>query len=388
MRYCVIIPTYNNDSTLEKVINGVREFTENIIVVNDGSTDRTAQILSNVILVNGSLKVIAYQVNRGKGYAIRQGLDLAIKEGYDYVITIDSDGQHDPADIPSFIAAVENSPDSLITGDRNLGVKNISRGSRFANKFSNFWFRFLTGIKLNDTQTGFRLYPLGPLKSMRFFTVKYEFETEILVRAAWKGIKISSVPVRVYYPPAEERVSHYRFFRDFARISLLNTCLVLAAVFYIIPFSSLRNLNKEKIKEFVNKHILLTRETNLKISLAIAFGIFMGIVPIWGFQLVTALALAHIFRLSKFLVAVAANISIPPMIPLILYLSYATGGIVLGTGSRISFSGEITLKTFENNLLQYITGAFIFAAVFAAFAGLVSFVVLKLVRRKPVILSM
>ncbi len=388
MRYCVIIPTYNNDKTLEKVINGVREFTEDIIVVNDGSTDRTPQILGNVIHCNGSLKVIAYQVNRGKGYAIRKGFDLAIREGYDYAITIDSDGQHDPADLPAFIAAVENEPGSLITGDRNLDEKNISCGSRFANTFSNFWFRFLTGIKLKDTQTGFRLYPLGRLKAMRFFTVKYEFETEILVRAAWKGIKIGSVPVRVYYPPREERVSHYRFFRDFARISLLNACLVLAALLYIKPFSTLRHLNREQVKGFVNKHIFLTRETNLKIALAISLGIFMGIVPVWGFQLVTALALAHVFRLSKFLVAVAANISIPPMIPLILYLSYATGGIVLGTGNRISFSGEITLKTFENNLFQYITGAFVFAAVFAVFAGLVSFIVLKLVRRGPEIFSL
>lgn len=385
MRYCVIIPTYNNDTTLERVINGVSKVTGDIIVVNDGSTDGTSGIIDKLTDKYDSLKVISYPENIGKGYAIRKGFDLAVREGYNYAITIDSDGQHDPADIPAFIAGIENEPDKLIIGDRNLAGRNISGGSRFANNFSNFWFKFLTGIKLRDTQTGFRLYPLDKLKSMRFYTRKYEFETEVLVRAAWKGIKIDSVTVKVYYPPQEERVSHYRFFRDFLRISILNTVLVIIAILYVKPFSFARYLKKENIRDFVNKHILLTRESNLKISLGIALGIFMGIVPIWGFQLITALTLAHIFKLSKFLVAVAANISIPPMIPLILYLSYVTGGIVLGTGSRISFSGEITLKTFENNVFQYITGAIVFAAVFAVFAGLASFLILKLIRRRPAI---
>ncbi len=383
MRYCVIIPTYNNDATLERVINEISKFTEDIIVVNDGSTDSTSRIIDDLNDKSDSLKVVSYLKNMGKGYAIRMGFDLAVKEGYNYAITIDSDGQHNPADIPAFITEIEKEPDKLIVGDRNLAESNISGGSRFANSLSNFWFKFLTGIKLKDTQTGFRLYPLDKLKSMRFLTRRYEFETEVLVRAAWKGIKIDSIPVKVYYPPKEDRISHYRFFSDFLRITILNTLLVIIALLFVKPFSFARYLKKENIRDFVNKHILLTSESNLKISLAITLGIFMGIVPIWGFQLITALTLAHIFRLSKFLVAVAANISIPPMIPVILYLSYVTGGIILGTGSKISFSGEITLKTFENNVFQYIIGAIIFAAVFALFTGLASFFILKLVRRKP-----
>lgn len=380
MRYCVIIPTYNNDRTIEIIITGVSRITKEIIVVNDGSTDSTSQILSQY----DYLKIVSYPRNRGKGFAIRKGFDLAIAEGFNYAITIDSDGQHYPEDILKFIEKVDNEPDILIAGDRNLLNRKMSAGSRFANNFSNFWFRFLTGIKLHDTQTGFRLYPLDRIKGMKFFTSKYEFETEILVRAAWKGIKIVSVPVNVYYPPKEERISHYRFFTDFLRISLLNTILVIVALLYYKPFYFVRYLTKENVKEFVSRHILLTRESNMKIALGITLGVFMGIVPIWGFQLITALALAHIFRLSKFLVAVAANISIPPMIPLILYLSYLTGGIVLGTGTRIQFTGDITLKTFENNLFQYIIGSIVFAAVFSIFTGIASFFILNLVRRKPV----
>lgn len=379
MKYCVIIPTYNNDKTLEGVISGVGKITRDIIVVDDGSTDNTSRILKRF----DYLPIVSYPINKGKGYAIRKGFELAISEGFNYAITIDSDGQHNPEDIITFLTRIEDEPGIMITGDRNLADKKLPGGSRFANWFSNFWFKFLTGIKLKDTQTGFRLYPLDRIKEMRFFTRKYEFETEILVRAAWKGINIESVPVRVYYPPEGERISHYRFFRDFIRISILNTVLVLFSLLYIKPFSFVKYLTQENVREFVTKHILLTRESNLKITLGISLGVFMGIAPIWGFQLITALALAHIFRLSKFVVAVAANISIPPMIPLILYLSYVAGGIVMGTGSKIHFTRDITIKTFENNLLQYIIGSIVFAAVFSIFTGIISFFILKWIRRKP-----
>jgi glycosyltransferase involved in cell wall biosynthesis len=381
MRYCLIIPTYNNDKTLEKVISEAGRITNDIIVVNDGSTDNTLQILKRYDF----LKIVTYQQNKGKGFAIRKGFELAFLEGFTHAITIDSDGQHDPSDIKAFLNLIEKEPDILIAGDRNLSERNISKGSRFANRFSNFWFKFLTGISLKDTQTGFRSYPLERLKGMKFFTRKYEFETEILVRAAWKGIEVRSVPVNVYYPPEKERVSHYRFFSDFLRISLLNTILVLVALLYVKPFSFVKYLTKRNIREFVNKYILLTEESDLKVSTAIAFGVFMGIVPIWGFQLITAIALAHFFRLSKFVVAVAANISLPPAIPFILYLSYITGGVVLGTGSKLKFNSDLTVKSFENNLFQYIIGAIVFAVIMGILAEIISLIILKLVRKNRLV---
>lgn len=381
IKYCVIIPTYNNEKTIEAVISGVHAITDDIIVVDDGSTDNTGEILKKFDF----LKIVSYKPNKGKGFAIRKGFDEALIEGFTHAITIDSDGQHDPADIESFTGIAEKNPGLLLTGDRNLAEKDLSKGSRFANNFSNFWFRFLSGIRLNDTQTGYRLYPIGILKSTRFFTRRYEFETEVLVRSAWKGVKIESVPVNVYYPPKDERVSHYRFFSDFLRISLLYTVLAFAAIFIVKPFSFVKYLTKANIKEFINKHILLAEEPDSKIAIAIGFGVFMGILPIWGFQLIAAIALAHLFRLSKFLVAVAANISIPPMIPVILYLSYISGGIVLGTGSRIKFSGDLTIRSFENHVFQYIVGSIVFAFIFSVLILILSYIILKLVRHKPAV---
>lgn len=380
MKYCVIIPTYNNEKTLESVISGVLVHTREIIIVNDGSTDGTAEILSRF----SNLKIISYTPNRGKGYAIRQGFKAAVGSGYDYAITIDSDGQHYPSDIETFVKTAAETPGSLIVGARTLDPSRMSKGSSFANNFSNFWYRFLTGVKLTDTQTGFRLYPLSQIKDMKFYTRKYEFELEILVRAAWRRINVTSAPIKVYYPPVQERISHFRPFRDFARISILNTIFVFIALLYVKPFSFLRYLTKENVKDFINRHILLTSDTNMQISLAVALGIFTGILPIWGFQLVLAIGLAHLFRLSKFITAVAANISIPPNIPILLYLSYITGGIVMGTGSSIKFSTNLTVKSFETNLIQYIIGSIVLSVVLGIAFGIITFVVLKIFRKKRV----
>jgi glycosyltransferase involved in cell wall biosynthesis len=377
MKYCVIIPTYNNGTTLEKVISEVLKITTDVIVVNDGSTDNSALILQKF----DSLKMLSYSLNKGKGYAIRKGFERAIADGYNYAITIDSDGQHYAEDIGVFIRKISEEPDSLIVGTRNLARENIPEASGFANRFSNFWYRFITGINLSDTQTGFRLYPLDRIKGMRFFTHKYEFELEILVRAAWEEIRIISVPIRVYYPARNERISHFRPFKDFARISVLNTIFVVIALLYIKPFSFLKYLRKENIRDFINKHILITNDTNLNLSLAITLGIFMGIIPIWGFQLIVAIALAHLFKLSKFIVVVAANISIPPMIPLILYASYMTGGFVLGTGVKIRYSADLTIHTFYFNLLQYIVGSIVLAIILSIFLGVSSFIILSLTRK-------
>jgi glycosyltransferase involved in cell wall biosynthesis len=381
MEYCVIIPTYNNQKTLEDVISGVLKLTKDIIIVNDGSTDFTNDILEKF----SYLTIISYEKNRGKGYAIRQGFEAAISKGYSYAVTIDSDGQHFPEDILTLVKEIDKSPDNLIIGERNLSREELSKGSSFANRFSNFWVRFLTGQHLPDTQTGFRLYPLKPLTGMRFYTSKYEFELEVLVRSAWKGINIQSVPIKVFYPSRAERVSHFRPFRDFFRISLLNIVFVIIALIYVKPFSFLRYFRKENLKGFISEQIFQSQESNFNISLAVALGIFTGILPIWGFQLLTAIALAHLFGLSKLITSVAANISIPPMIPIIVYLSYLTGGFLLHSGGNIKFTTSLSVKSFENNLLQYVIGSIALAIILSIVAGMLSYVILKYFRKKRLV---
>jgi len=108
----------------------------------------------------------------------------------------------------------------------------------------------------------------------------------------------------------------------------------------------------------------------------------MGIVPLWGFQLAIAIAGAFVFRLNKILVVIAANISIPPMIPIVLFLSYVTGGLWLGhSASHLSFSNDITLETLSKNLLQYLLGAVTLAIIAGIVFGGITFVLLKIFKR-------
>ena len=241
---CVLVPTYNNEKTLQRVINGVLYFTDHIIIVNDGSTDTTSVILQNY----PEIRVIHLPENKGKGNALKTGFREAEKMGYRYAITIDSDGQHYPDDIPVFVEALLNeSQEVLLIGNRNMAQDGIPKKSSFGNRFSNFWFWFETGIKLEDTQSGYRLYPLHKIPR-KYFTPKFEFEIEIIVRTAWRHIPVKNVPVKVLYDPAE-RVSHFRPFKDFTRISILNTILVAITLVYIIPRNFILNFKKKVLKD-------------------------------------------------------------------------------------------------------------------------------------------
>ena len=243
-RVCVIVPTYNNEKTIVDVLRRIQSLTHNIIVVNDGSTPATMEAITACFEHSELPEIVDYTPNRGKGYALMQGFRRALELGYRYAVTIDSDGQHFPEDIPVLMDCFLQHKGSLIVGSRNLTADNMPSKNTFANKFSNFWFRVQTGINLPDTQTGFRLYPLKHLPCLSLLTSRYEAELELLVFSAWRGVDLIPIKINVYYPKAEERVSHFRPFWDFFRISVLNTVLCFVAVFYGWPSRLIRKARR------------------------------------------------------------------------------------------------------------------------------------------------
>jgi len=386
LKICVLLATYNNAGTLAPLLQDIGAFTKNILIVNDGSTDQTAEILNGF----PEIKQVSYAANRGKGFALRQGFKKALALGYDYVITIDSDGQHFASDLPAFLQALEISPGTLFIGARNMDQPEVPGKSSFGNRFSNFWFKVETGIALPDTQSGYRLYPVYRLKDMHFFTRKYEFEIEVIVRAAWKGIPVKPVPVSVYYPPPGERISHFRPFRDFTRISILNTFLVLIAFLYIKPRDFFRKFTRQKKwREALLHELLHPHQSDTRKSVSAGFGIFMGIIPIWGFQLIVAIFLSVILKLNKVLVVLFANISVPPMIPFIIYASYRAGAWWMPKTARdISFSKSLSLSAIrynfsQYNFSQYLLGSITLAVISGMAAGIITFGLLKIFKKKP-----
>ena len=241
LHICIVIPTFNNAPVLSNVIASVLPYCHHILVVNDGSTDATSTILQSFL---PHISVISYPHNRGKGYALRQGLLWARLHHFDAVLTLDSDGQHLASDIPLLVQCYQSHPHAFIMGSRSFSVANIPAQNTFANKFSNFWFRLQTGVSLSDTQSGFRIYPLAVMKRMLPHSHRYEAELELLVRMAWRNISINEAPIHVYYPPSNERISHFRPTIDFLRISLLNVLLCLAALLYGYPSRLIRKRPK------------------------------------------------------------------------------------------------------------------------------------------------
>lgn len=238
---CVIIPTYNNATTIVRMIQDVSRYCRNIIVVSDGCTDETDDLIAKS---GCQVELVTYKQNRGKGHAIVCGLRKAMEMGFTHAITMDADGQHFAEDIPLLVAGMKANDDAIIIGSRNLEEENMPRRSTFANKFSNFWFRLQTGTDLPDTQTGFRLYPLTNLCNLSLITSRYEGELALLVLSAWRGTEIVPISVRVYYPKKEERVSHFRPVYDFVRISILNTVLCVLALFYGWPKKLLKTIRR------------------------------------------------------------------------------------------------------------------------------------------------
>ena len=368
--FCVIVPTYNNQKTLKKVLDSILDFTSDIIIVNDGSTDETPEILKQY----SQLTQIHHPKNIGKGRALRNGFRKAIELNFEYAITIDSDGQHFAADIPVFLSAIQEEPNALLIGSRNMTQENVPKKSSFGNKFSNFWFKFETGIALEDTQSGFRLYPLK-LIPKRFYTNKFEFEIEVIVRSAWKGIVVKNIPIQVLYDPAE-RVSHFRPFQDFTRISILNTVLVTNALLYIKPRDFFRRAKKKGFKKFFLEDILESSDSNFKKSAAIALGVFIGLSPFWGFQTVLLFTFAALFRLNKVIAYLASNVSFPPFIPFIIYGSLQMGSIFVSNDAALVLDSSITIDDIQKNATQYIVGSLILASVSALTVGLISYLLL------------
>jgi glycosyltransferase involved in cell wall biosynthesis len=238
-RIAVVVPSYNNAKTVVEVLQELLTYTHDIILVDDGCTDGTLDLIEDAKL---DIDVVSLKPNQGKGKALLAGFDMAREKGFEYAVTIDSDRQHYPSDLPKLVEACQEN--TLVVGQRGFDHENMPSGNTFANKFSNFWFTLQTGIKLDDTQTGYRIYPLDKLRWKKLITSRYEAELEMMVFAAWHGVDIVKVPIRVYYPPEGERVSHFRPYKDFGRISLLNTALCFGAGFYGWPMILYRKFKK------------------------------------------------------------------------------------------------------------------------------------------------
>ena len=185
----VIIPGYNEEKNIAKVIEKTQKFSKNIVVVDDGSSDKTAENAAKAI-------VLKHIVNLGKGAALKTGVEYAIGQGAKYIIALDADGQHDPAMIPEFLDALEDC--DIVFGYRKLSGK-MPFVFRYGNWFINTMAEILFGIKLRDTQSGYRAFRADAYKKLRWDATDYFVETEMIANVGRKKLKYKQIPIATIY---------------------------------------------------------------------------------------------------------------------------------------------------------------------------------------------
>lgn len=217
----VVIPARNEATSIRVIADACRLYARHVIVVDDASTDDTAVQLSGL-----PVQLLRSPVQLGKGGALAWGFREALAQGATAVLTLDGDGQHDPADIPAFVAAANHFPQHLIIGARLKQSQSAPRRRLFANRVADFWISWAAGQPVCDSQCGQRLYPAELLRAVSIEATPergFVFESEILIEAARCRFSVVSVPIESRYPP-HARASHFRPLRDICRITRMVAC--------------------------------------------------------------------------------------------------------------------------------------------------------------------
>ncbi len=367
IRPLVVIPLYNHAGTVRQVAEGVLQRHPNLLVVDDGSSDEGAAVLDGL-----PLTVVSHPENRGKGRAIQTAMNWAAENGFTHLLTLDADGQHDPADMANFLPEIGRYPDDILVGMRDFNTENVPGSSVFGRKFSNFWLRVQTGKSLGDTQSGYRVYPVWVLQNLPLKSAWYTFEIEVLVRAAWAGIRLRDVPVSVYYPPEEERVSHFHKVRDNARLTLLNTKLTMRSV---LPWPHRKLVEDEATGEKISvlhpmrslRTLLTENSSPSELSAAVMLGIFLGTLPLIAMHTISILFAASFFRLNKAAAVAASQLTMPPLVPALCI----EAGYFLRNGR---FLTEVSLETLGyqalDRIMDWMLGSLLVGPFLAAVFGL------------------
>ena len=216
MNICVVVPVYNSPY-IREVIADIIPYGHKIIVVDDGSDEK-------VIAFKDSVDIIRHDINKGKGAAIITGAKRAKELGFDALLTFDADKQHLSSQIKKLMSAYKD--EYIVIGNRDFTSETVPESSKFGRKFSNFWVFLETFKSLGDTQSGFRIYPVSILE-LNIRNQRFDFEIEVLALHSYRGGEIIDVEVACYYPPQEERISHFDKLYDNIRLTKAHTKLML-----------------------------------------------------------------------------------------------------------------------------------------------------------------
>ncbi len=353
LRVCVVIPTYNNTQTISDVVKDVVLKTPfPVLIVDDGSDRPVGDCLYSwdvkQAMESGRVRLVRFPKNRGKGAALRFAIQDLVGQGFTHMLTMDGDGQHLAAEIQKLVEIARDHPWDLIIGNRKFRGDTVPSASKFGRKFSNFWVAYQTGAKVRDSQSGFRLYPLFTIQNFSFFTRKFDFEIEVLIRLIWKGIQVRETEIEVIYQKPGERVSHFHKFWDNFRLSVLNTGLVTAT-------------------------LLKSRRSPAQLAAGVGVGVMIGCTPFFGLHTLIVAGVCFLLRLNGLAMLLGSQISIPPLAPFVIL-----GSIYVG-------NQWLNVKLMDGlvpHFYQWLTGSLVVGAGLGIVAAVITYIAAVLAQNK------
>jgi len=402
-----LLPTYNNAPKLPEVLPSVAALGYPMLVVNDGSTDATPDVLDTFADQHpaAEFKRLDHPRNRGKGAALRSGFIEARRLGYTHALSIDTDGQHDPADAAALLAAAQAQPTALVVGCRDANDPAYPSANRVGRIFSNLCIFIASGRRIDDSQSGYRVYPLGLVAAVPCRAGRYGYEAEILTRSGWAECPLVQVPIRVIYPPAEQRISHFRPWLDSWRSAALHLRLFLRA---ILPLPFKKWPPPETVPEspsevvgaqanIVNakrpfwKRVLLwfdprelvrsarrDRVSQMSVAAGLGVGAFVANLPVYPVQTLVAVYLAKRLHLHPVSTVAGSQLAFPPLGLLLVFAAIYLGHLVL-TGqpprwSDFSDLGSLSFGEVRHLMHEYFLSWWIGGITLGIVLGLATFV--------------
>jgi uncharacterized protein (DUF2062 family) len=366
-----VIPACNNKDTVEAVALECRVRIPQVVVVDDGSMDADLEALFS----DSDITVLTHEENRGKGEAILTGLRYVEDRGGRFMVTIDADGQHYPRDLEKFTPLLQDDETSIVIGCRKFEDENVPRASSFGRKLANFWLRLEAGVSIDDCQSGFRAYPVKYLAQLRLGGSRFDFESEVLAKAVWAGLKLKTVEIGVWYPDPRLRISSFRPVVDNLRIGWMHARLMGRR---LLPFphrslvpSAEAHLDPRALLHPIKllKGLLKESATPGLLAVSAGVGTFLAVLPLISVHTLVILYVATRLQLNKVMAVSIQNLCMPPFVPMIC--------IEIGYHMRYGrwltdFSPGVVLGELHHRLFEWLLGSLVVAPVAAALvAGVV-----------------
>ncbi len=402
-RIVVVAPTYNNADTLRSIVERILEQWPKLIIVNDGSSDETKSVLAGLGATHSedALIIVHHPENRGKAKALLTGFARAKALDYTHAVTIDTDGQLDPEQIPEMIERSESAPHAMVIGTRDDRAEDYPPRSRLGRRLTGLAIRLETGHRVEDNQCGFRVYPLDLFDVVSCRMGRFSFETEIVTRALWAGYDVVSVPVRCRYFAGAERVSHYRIVRDNLEGTFIHMFLLLRALFPMRlsrpdgaapPLGKISDRGKISVWRRLGQWLSpvelwrqLRRDNVARSTIAfgVGCGVFIANLPCYGFHTVLSLYVARRMHIHPVAVVLGSQIAMPPLSPLLIMAGITVGFISLH--GRLPMSSDFDLEQirfldlFSRVLLEWTVGGVIVGVIMAITASALTLSLMKFV---------